>query len=449
MKRLLRTACLLLLTVSLIGLGACSKRASRKPLKTTSSLSTASIDSGVELDSRDPLFTAEGKMHSGETFKITTFNVRNFGTGGNFGWLFRDEFRQNTLREFVLTHLSDSDVIVFEEILAPDMLQESLNGLMKCHTYQDPEPKHLHVVLCHQPQYDFKPLASDPDFKLDSVKESYALDLKKTTDAAGVSEFSLEPSKTKDQSGKLLSARGRPALHGMLLDADGLILSYVIGVHLKSSPDGFYRRVAQAKEIAKDLKAVGSDIPVILLGDFNIYEGVAKLAALDREIQKLKSGIEANEKKIMDLQDDLKKNVLNNLTIEKEISDLSGKNQESALWIEKLDLDRTSDVVNRSDIDLMEDIFNRDYQLGLTRIKNDSSVTFKSPRYQNLFDHIWVSESLPVAGADQKAHVFERCADSGKKGIGRFFDELYYYQFISDHCPVTAELSIYGSRVNP
>lgn len=173
--------------------------------------------------------------------KLTTFNIEWYGLGGDMKGSPQDETRDNTIREFLETHYADTDVFAFEEITDVERLERKvLPAGWSCLSYDHPNPKHQHVVLCHGPNIDF---VNDPNDDNNIIEEA-----------------SLDPEKS------------RPALHILLRSKKAGIFGRIIAVHLKAYPQETQKRLDQAGVIGKTLKEWQKDgIPTVILGDFNTY----------------------------------------------------------------------------------------------------------------------------------------------------------------------------------
>lgn len=165
--------------------------------------------------------------------KVSSFNIRCYGLGGEYSGRFRDEKRNHKLKQLIAAELSDCDVMVFQEIVDVEsfklLLPEGYNTFIYEHDYN----RHQRVIIC--------------------TKSSFTL-----TD-------------TQKIPGTVLDERfSRPALYGQLnqKDSNSPIL-HVIGVHLKSGHLHTDTRLQQATAIVEFIKTLDTKIPVVLTGDFN------------------------------------------------------------------------------------------------------------------------------------------------------------------------------------
>jgi endonuclease/exonuclease/phosphatase family metal-dependent hydrolase len=257
---------------------------------------------------------------SGENLRITTFNLKFYGIGAEQGGGFQDEYRDPWLHQFIEQNLSASEVIVFEEVVDVPRLEALLGESFRCLSYQNSDPKHQHVVLCHHQQFTFVPV---------EVKAPY------TIDAVAFKHY-------------------RPAIWGKLVDPQGKNLAYLVGVHLKAKPEGHELRLQQAQVIGQYLATLQQDIPIIILGDFNTYGDDVSLI--------------------------------------------------SQLWA----------------------------PLHLSHVPQEQ-LTYRYGSYASTFDHFWIS--------DHHTQIQSISVDGPCNGPAQ--DELSLYNHnISDHCPLTLEVSL-------
>lgn len=168
---------------------------------------------------------------------ITTFNIKYFGLDGDHDGEPGDDYRANT----IIAHLNKynlwSDVNIFQEIVDVPALQSLMGTDYLCHSYDNEDPRHQHVVICHKKKYTFI-VASDDD--------NYALE-----------DVAME--------------RYRPAVHGILKARNGDRLLHVFGVHLKAQPNQSDIREQQTNVIADYLASRQDLEPVVIAGDFNTF----------------------------------------------------------------------------------------------------------------------------------------------------------------------------------
>ena len=65
-----------------------------------------------------------------------------------------------------------------------------------------------------------------------------------------------------------------------------------------------------------------------------------------------------------------------------------------------------------------------------------AAYTFRSPRYRSAFDHVMVNGLVKTSNAQ----IFSVC-NRVRNGVG-FLNFEYYYEYVSDHCPVRVKLKV-------
>ncbi|HEY5933682.1 MAG TPA: endonuclease/exonuclease/phosphatase family protein [Kofleriaceae bacterium] len=186
-----------------------------------------------------------------DQLRIATFNIRWYGIGGDLDAP-KPEHRNPALRAFLAQHLADAEVIVFEEILDVEQLRaEVAPAGWSCVSYANTAPDHQFVVACHAPSLTFTREADDDD-------------------------FGYQP---------LAMTSLRPAVHGTLREAStGKPLAHLLGVHLKALPNATAQRLQQAEILAQRLEAleaIGDELPVVVIGDFNAHRAIDSKQAMD------------------------------------------------------------------------------------------------------------------------------------------------------------------------
>ena len=188
----------------------------------------------------------------GSSLSFAELNLDWFGVNGEIKNPMGSETRVPSIRKYLQENKLLSDVMVFEEILDLDLLQDGvLDGQYTCHTYQRPNPRHQHVVICHTLDYILDVADDAEDYALESV----------------------------DVNGYL-----RPAVHGILKNKDGTRLVHIFGVHLKANADKSAVRLEQVKNLADYIKQEKGQDPVVVLGDFNTFN--ADEANMDKIFRK-------------------------------------------------------------------------------------------------------------------------------------------------------------------
>lgn len=192
------------------------------------------------------LFLVSAFSFAGESqsITVTTFNIRFYGLGGSMKGTPQDETRDADLKKFIANYIPETDLFVFQEIVDVNRLvQKVLPKNFECISYDNNNPRHQFVVLCHKTtNLKFKEDPNDPDSIIEEVS---------------------------NQAG---SNRSRPAVHTLVTDLKGNILLRFIGVHLKAFPTESATRIKQVKAIADFLKASKIKAPVVIGGDFNTYD---------------------------------------------------------------------------------------------------------------------------------------------------------------------------------
>ncbi|MCB0393882.1 MAG: endonuclease/exonuclease/phosphatase family protein [Bdellovibrionales bacterium] len=203
----------------------------------------------------------KSNYRNGDDLVVTTFNIRWYGLDDKKGPSLAE--RDRALKSYIDYAMDDVDVIVFQEIVNPDRLQNSvLRSTFKCQTYEPRGSKHQHVVLCHRPYLKFQRESDDDNYELEDV-------------AMG-------------------SSGARPGLHGVITTLGGKKLAHMIGVHLKAFPEETEKRLKQTKIIADRVAELNDGIPVIVTGDFNSH--VSPLNGRDKDDKELMDDIYQTER---------------------------------------------------------------------------------------------------------------------------------------------------------
>lgn len=149
------------------------------------------------------------------------------------------ETRTKTIKKFLSDNKLMSDVMIFEEIIDIDLLQTGVLGkTYQCHSYDNNDARHQHVVLCHKNNYVFSIADDDDNYAIESI----------------------------NVNGKL-----RPAVHGILKTKSDREVAHVIGVHLKANPDMTEVRLDQVNKLVDYIKQDDRELPAIVMGDYNTY----------------------------------------------------------------------------------------------------------------------------------------------------------------------------------
>lgn len=168
-----------------------------------------------------------------DELKVTTFNIRCFGFGGNYYQKEMSELRGPYLKHFLEKNYSDTDVFVFQEIMNPLYLPVILLKGFKTYTYEHDYKRHMFVVIACKEELEVKNHKPIPLTALDRETS-------------------------------------RPALYGQLNFNNKPLLD-IIGVHLKSQSEHTESRIDQAKSISKFIKSLDESIPKLMTGDFNSH----------------------------------------------------------------------------------------------------------------------------------------------------------------------------------
>jgi len=168
---------------------------------------------------------------------ISTFNIRNYGTGGDYSGRLGAEKRFETVGQIITENLLDCDVMIFQEIFDVENFTKLIPKEYKIQTYEAEEKRHQHIVVCFKDRFVFE----------DALKSGYILN----GSALGYSS-------------------SRPAIYGLLKDKKtGSPLAHIVGVHLKSGSEHYRNRALQAEVITNYLKMFKPKLPVVVTGDFN------------------------------------------------------------------------------------------------------------------------------------------------------------------------------------
>ena len=169
---------------------------------------------------------------------ISTLNLKWYGLGG-FMWNAPEmEFRQDNFKKFLSQELSDSDIIVFSEVVRNEDLLDLVSDTMDCALYDGGRERHQHISIC----YDRNKLRAekyDEDFVIQEV------DL-------GSTGFQ------------------RPAIQAKICLKRGPCLLQVIGVHLAAGLNS-EKRAEQVQFIHANLIRQRKMLPTVITGDFNSY----------------------------------------------------------------------------------------------------------------------------------------------------------------------------------
>ncbi len=178
---------------------------------------------------------------SASSLKITTFNIRWFGLGGEITGLRSDEYRDQFIKEFLSTKYINTDIFLFQEIIDTDRLSNIMDGLgHHCVSYRHEQFNHQHLMICLKKSLDIVPEKGDDDFIYPLVDNRPYL---------------------------------RPAIYGQVVDRySRKPLVHLVGLHLKAGPTSIDMRLTQVKNLTKRIKEYKlKNIPVVVAGDLNTY----------------------------------------------------------------------------------------------------------------------------------------------------------------------------------
>lgn len=176
-----------------------------------------------------------------DSISVFSLNIAWYGLGGSMDNSPADEHRDHDLARIVADAFETQDVGVFEEIVDVGRFVSNVAPRhTSCHSYDNDTAKHQHVVVCVKAPLKFKALRSAPDH----VWEDVAI------------------------------GKTRPAVVGRISNASNSDIAHLVAVHLKSSPEYSSIRRQQAAKIASHIKEemAASNIPVLVIGDFNTFE---------------------------------------------------------------------------------------------------------------------------------------------------------------------------------
>jgi len=167
---------------------------------------------------------------------VSTFNIRNFGTGGDYTSKLGSEHRFETVGQMISENLIDCDVMIFQEIFDVKLFTKLIPSNYKFQTYEAEDKRHQHIVVCYKNDFIFE----------DALNSGFILN-----------------------GSSLGYSSSRPALYGRLCSQDGKPLAHIVGVHLKSGSEHCRNRALQAEVITNYFKMFKPKLPVVVTGDFN------------------------------------------------------------------------------------------------------------------------------------------------------------------------------------
>ncbi len=265
-------------------------------------------------------------------FKVSSFNIRCYGLGGEYSGRFGDEGRNDKLRAFIKSHLQDCDVMIFQEIVDLEGFFKILPPKLQMKSYPHSYKRHQHIVICYNERFDLV-----DDLESDYIIEGVALNTKTS----------------------------RPIMYGVLVDrAKSQPLMHVFGVHLKSGKIHSASRIQQVKVLARFIESLDPSLPVIVGGDFNT-----------------------------------------------QLKQVTGHDED--------DMQRVNDVLS---------------SVGLKKVLN-SQDTYQTPWESHCLDHFWASGPMVTEGC---LWVYDVKSFNDESDLNKTLKA--YYEQISDHLPIIAQL---------
>lgn len=175
------------------------------------------------------------------SLKITTFNIRWYGLGGEISGHRGDEYRDPFIKEFLTTKYINTDIFVFQEIIDTARLADLMDGLgHHCVTYNHEQFNHQHLMICLKKTLDIVPVKGDDDYIFPLIENRPFL---------------------------------RPAIYGKVIDRySKKPLLHLVGLHLKAGPYSTNVRMHQVETLIKRIKEFKNEsIPLVIAGDLNSY----------------------------------------------------------------------------------------------------------------------------------------------------------------------------------
>lgn len=178
---------------------------------------------------------------SASSLKITTFNIRWYGLGGEITGQRGDEYRDPFIKEFLETKYINTDIFIFQEIIDTDRLSGIMDGLgHHCVSYRHEQFNHQHLMICLKKSLDIVPEKGDDDYIFPLMANRPYL---------------------------------RPAIYGKVIDRySKKPLAHLVGLHLKAGPDSIDDRIIQVQTLTNRIKEYRQDgLPLVIAGDMNTY----------------------------------------------------------------------------------------------------------------------------------------------------------------------------------
>lgn len=175
------------------------------------------------------------------SLKITTFNIRWYGLGGEISGHRSDEYRDPFLKEFLSTKYINTDIFVFQEIIDTPRLSDLMDELgHQCVTYNHEQFNHQHLMICLKKTLDIIPEKGDDDYNFPLLENRPYM---------------------------------RPAVYGKVIDRfSKKPLLHLVGLHLKAGRFANDERNEQVENLVKRVKEYkDAKIPLVVAGDLNTY----------------------------------------------------------------------------------------------------------------------------------------------------------------------------------
>lgn len=186
------------------------------------------------------VFSISGNSFA-SSLKITTFNLRWYGLGGEISGQRSDEYRDPFITEFLSTKYINTDIFLFQEVIDTERLGQLMNGLgHHCVSYRHEQFNHQHLMICLKKSLDIVPEKGDDDYTYPLIENRPYL---------------------------------RPALYGQVIDRySKKPLIHLVGLHLKAGPSSIDARLEQVNNLNKRvLEYRQNNLPVVIAGDLNTY----------------------------------------------------------------------------------------------------------------------------------------------------------------------------------
>ncbi len=193
----------------------------------------------------DKIENVDSKSPRANQIKVSTFNVKWFGRLNPTSQTpVKDQIAYNKarsaeLKKFLNSELASNDVIAFQEIVDTKGLASLLPPGWSCSTYTHQNINHQHVMVCVGAKFSLTTVPYDQNNLIEEV--------------------AFDPE------------RARPAVRVDIYGPNKKKLLRIVAVHLKASPEFSEVRESQVESIGNDILQSKTELPVVVLGDFNTY----------------------------------------------------------------------------------------------------------------------------------------------------------------------------------